>query len=1229
LALLALLCLFVTPVEVQVLGQQPQKEKEIAELEKQIAELNKKLNELKTGPKEEVKLLAGTTSAANSLPDSWVRALNWRPIGPANMAGRITSIAVYEADPSTYWIATASGGLLKTENNGTTFVHQFDKEATVSIGDVGVAPSDKNIVWVGTGEANPRNSVSYGDGVYKSTDGGRTWKNMGLKKSFQTGKIIIHPKDPNTVYVGALGRLYGPNEERGLFKTTDGGNTWQKILYVDDKTGVIDMRMHPTNPDTLIVATWERQRDGHDGFFGGPDGRGVEGDQYGPAKTHAPGTALYKTTDGGKTFRKLTQGLPTVKMGRIGLDWYRKDPNIVYAIIDTEKFGTSTAGWLGVVGETATGGAKITQVTGESPAAKAGVKVGDLVSALAGKPVKDYDDLLQRLRQMRVGDKVKIEVQREGKKEEVEATLGTRPAEPARAQFLTPGFFGEDAEEGIRVSRVTGEDVAVVEGDIVTHIDGKKVRGFRETMQELAQSKRAGDKIKASIISGGANKEVELTLAAPQFGGGGGGGRGGAGGGTRPFSATLGGQQQNIQEQQGPDGHQTGGLFMSKDGGDTWERINSYNPRPMYFSKVRVDPSDNNFIFVLGVSLSRSTNGGKNFGGGAGGGGGPGAGRGIHADQHCLWIDPRDGRHMIIGCDGGFYQTYDRGNSWDHLNTAAIGQFYHVAIDTRRNYKAYGGLQDNGTWGGPTMVKNGPGPINEDWFSVGGGDGFRCCVDPNDPDQVYYTSQNGNMGRRNLRTGETGSIRPRAAQGQRFRFNWNTPFILSNHNSRIFYAAGNFVFRSLDRGNDMQIISPEITQTSAGSGTALSESPRNPNVIWAGTDDGGLWVTRDGGREWTNVSKNVGLPGPRWVSTLEASRFAEGRCYACFDGHRSDDDNPLVYVTEDYGKTWKSIVANLPWGSTRVLREDLFNPDLLFVGTEFAVFASINRGASWTKINNNLPTVAVHDFALHPTAGEMVAATHGRSLWVVDISGLRQINPEVLKADATLMRPTLAIRWRSEPRRGGTNRRFVGENPPNGAQIYYALGKKAEKASLKIVDVDGKTVRELTASTEPGFHRVLWNLSRAPQAQRPEGGPGASAGPGGGRGGAAGAGGGRGGFGGRRGGGGAGAGTGAQQPPTGTAGATQQPPGGAETPVTQPGGGRGGFGGPGGFGGGGQPVPPGTYRVLLTVDGKEYSQTLRVEADPSAPTSGDIAGDGDSEEAELIEEEMSTVRKDG
>ncbi|HYV36570.1 MAG TPA: hypothetical protein VE988_12735, partial [Gemmataceae bacterium] len=496
-----------------------------------------------------------TAKAEPGLPDSVIRNFNWRCVGPANMSGRITAFAVYEADPSCYWVASASGGLVKTINNGITFEHQFDKEATVSIGDVAVAPSDRNIVWVGTGEANPRNSVSYGDGVYKSTDGGKTWKNMGLKATFQIGKILIHPTNPNIVYVGALGRCYGPNAERGLFKTTDGGQSWTKIFYKDDKTGVIDMAMHPSDPNTILVAMYERLRDGHDRYLG--KGLPEPYDAYDPIVRFGANAGIYKTTDGGKSFAKMTDGLPTCKLGRIGLDYHRKDPNIVYAVVDCENIGK-------------------------------------------GNP---------------------------GKKD-------------------------------------VGPD------------DKKKI-------------------------------DVPAEEEAPQMGGG--GGKGGSAG--RPHQSTYGGQAPNVQDQQGPNGWDYGGVYRSEDGGKTWKRVNSLNPRPMYFSVVKVDPLQDNFVYVLGVSQHKSKDGGKTFTGDAG--------KGVHSDGHAMWINPKDGRHILIGCDGGWYVSYDRTVNWDHLNNMALGQYYHVAMCNKQPYWLYGGLQDNGTWGIPSVGLKGRGPINEDVVSVG------------------------------------------------------------------------------------------------------------------------------------------------------------------------------------------------------------------------------------------------------------------------------------------------------------------------------------------------------------------------------------------------------------------------------------------------------------------------------------------------------------------------------
>jgi hypothetical protein len=608
---------------------------------------------------------------------------------------------------------------------------------------------------------------------------------------------------------------------------------------------------------------------------------------------------------------------------------------------------------------------------------------------------------------------------------------------------------------------------------------------------------------------------------------------------TRPWRAFYGGQRENAQKQQGPDSFQYGGVYKSTDGGESWTRLNSVNPRPMYFSQVRVDPSDDKYVYVLGVGMYRSSNGGKTFHLNV---------NGIHADQHTLWINPRDGRHMLVGCDGGYYVTYDRMDNWDHLNHMAIGQFYHVAVSNKRPYWVFGGLQDNGAWGGPSISLSGTGPINEDWVAVGGGDGYVCRVDANDPDQVYFESQDGGMGRYNLRTGERSTIRPNRPSGGAagYRFNWNTPFILSHHNSRIFYCAGNYVFQSLNKGDNLRIISPEITLTKQGSGTALAESPRNPEVLWAGTDDGALWVTRNGGKQWTNVMDKVGLPSPRWVATIEASRFADGRAYVAFDAHRSDDDHPYLYVTEDFGQTWKPLRANLPIGSSRCLREDVQNPNLLYLGTEFAVFVSLNRGQSWTKLNNNLPTVALHEIAVHPTAGEIVAATHGRSLWILDVTALRQITPAAMKDKPSLYQPNTITRWQQQPRHGGTNRRFVGQNPPFGGQIYYSLPKKADKLALKILDYDGAVLSDLQAPADAGLHKVAWDLTRGGSRQGP---------------------------GGRQGGGGQAARQGRRQ--------GGGPPGQqAQRPIT-----------------------PGTYRVVLSVDGQDYTQTQRVENDPNmAPT---------------------------
>ena len=934
--------------------------------------------------------LPGLALAQNqALDPSWVESLQWREIGPAVMVGRIVDFAVDESDPATFYVGTASGGVWKTTTAGVTFEPLLQDMGSLWIGDIELSKSDPNIVWVGTGEDHPRNSVSYGDGIYKSTDGGETWTHMGLTETRHISKIAVHPTNPDIVYVGALGRMWGPNEERGLFKTVDGGRTWQKIHYMDQDTGVIDLGMSPTEPDTLVFATYETRRSLYDNI-----------PNYDPEVKWSENSAIWRTTDGGRTFERLSGGLPTVKFGRVGLDIHQSNPDIMVAVIETE--------WVAM---------------------------------------------------------------------------------------------GKDQLEA--------------------------------AMKDLAAGQGAGE----------------------QYGRG--------TGERRPHSSAYGGQASNVQDEQGEFAFQTGGVFVTKDGGDNWTHVNSQNQRPMYFSQIRIDPTDPSYIFQLGLSASYSSDGGATFGG---------LGGATHGDHHAFWVDPANGKHVLLGNDGGVYQSWDRGQTWNYHSNIVASQFYHVTVDSKRPYTVYGGLQDNGSWGAPSRFRGNRGANNFDWFNVGGGDGFVVLTDPTDPDLVYAESQDGSMNRRNLRTGERASIRPARREGERIRFNWDTPMMLSHHNPWIFYTAGQYVFKSLNRGDDLQQISPDITRTERGSAVRLGESPLNPDVLWVGTDDGYVWVTRDGGENWTNVSGNIGAPFG-FVSSIDCSRVEEGRAYLAIDTRRSDDLNAHVYVTEDFGATWTSLRANLPANNaSHVLKEDLENPNVLYLGTHLGMYVSVNRGKHWVGMHNNMPTVTVHDIALPPTAGELVAGTHGRGIWIVDIAGIQQVDDQVLSAPAHLFKPHTATLWGPGRPAGGDRygrQRFTGDPAPNGGAIYYSLGRDASEVSLRVLGADGETLATVQASTAAGFHRALWNLrsgnsgGQRGRGQRARGQRGAQRGAqrGGQRGGQRGA---------QR---------GAQRGRRGGAGQAR--------------GGRGGRGG-----GGGGAVQPGTYRVILTVDGQDFTQTITVEPDP-------------------------------
>jgi photosystem II stability/assembly factor-like uncharacterized protein len=797
-----------------------------------------------------------------------LEAFTARQLGPANMGGRVVDVAVVETRPTTLFVATASGGLWKTVNNGITWTPIFDQQSTVSIGAVTVAPSNPDVVWVGTGEANARNSASWGDGLYKSTDGGKTWTHLeDLRDTHHIGRIVIHPKDPDTVYVAAMGHFWGPNRQRGLYKTTDGGKSWQLAKFLNEDTGFIDLAMDPSDSDTLFATAYAVRRDG---FSGGN-----------PAKQYGPDSGLYRTTDGGKTWDRLTRGLPEGPLGRCGLAIYRKDPHILYAVIQTDKTRMVRADEWGQVGKT-------------------------------------------------------------------------------------------------------------------------------------------NDKI------------------------------------------------------------DNGGIFRSDDRGKTWIKLNDLCPRPFYFGQVRIDPADDKRVYVLGVSLHLSTDGGKTFR--------SGAAPGVHADHHALWIDPADPTHLVSGTDGGLSFSYDRGASWQHVVNLPISQFYAVAVDLRRPYRVYGGLQDNGTWGGPSATHSPDGISAADWFKVLTGDGFQCQVDATDSAIVYAETQYGGLTRVNVRTGDSRDIKPLPAKdAPAFRFNWSAPILISPHNGRTLYYGGNHLFRSLNRGEQWEEISPDLTRGKPGPAadfghtlTTIAESPLKPGLIYTGSDDGKVQVTRNGGASWTDLSDRIpGVAADRWVTRLECSHFAEGTAYLTLDRHRNDDLAPYVFVTTDYGATWKSLASTLPSDSpVYVLREDPRNRNLLFAGSEFALFVSLDRGATWQRLRAGLPTVAIHDLVVHPRDRDLVIATHGRGLWVLDVSPLEELTDKVLASAAYLfeIKPATAFQTRGD--RGLTTAGvYAAPNPAFGAAIHYYLKEHAmHPVRITIADALGNPVAVLSGAEEPGLHRIMWNL---------------------------------------------------------------------------------------------------------------------------------------------------------
>jgi len=834
--------------------------------------------------------------------------LRLRSIGPAFTSGRVIGFAVDPKDHSHYFVASASGGVWKTENGGTTFRSVFDGEGSYSIGCIVLDPKNPLTVWVGAGENNSQRSVSYGDGVYRSDDGGKTWKNVGLKKSEHIGRIALDPRDPTVVYVAAQGPLWGPGGERGLFKTTDNGKTWKNILSISENTGVTDVVIDPNNPDTIYAAAYQRRRHNWTLIDGGPE------------------SALYKSTDAGVTWKKLKAGLPTSDMGRIGLALSPVDSNVIYAIIE------------------------------------------------------------------------------------------------------------------------------------------------------------AADK--------------------------------------------------------------KGGIFRSSDRGESWERRNEYDQTAMYYAHIVCDPKDVDRLYVMAVFILVSDDGARTL---------HRLGeKSKHVDNHEIWIDPDNTNHYLVGCDGGVYESWDRGANWDFKRNLPVTQFYDVTTDNDTPfYNVYGGAQDNFNVGGPSRTRNASGITNADWFVTLGGDGFRTQVDPQDPNTIYTEYQNGNMARFDRRTGERMGIQPAIGRNEEpLRWNWDSPFVISPHSHTRLYFAADKLFRSDDRGDSWQVISGQLSRNlnrdilpvmgrvwSAdavarhastafyGNGSALAESPKQEGLIYVGTDDGVISVTEDGGKNWRRIETFPGVPERTYVSRLTASNHNATTVYAAFDNHQNSDFKPYIFKSTDAGRTWTSLRANLPEnGAVLAIAEDYVNPNLLFVGTEFGLYFSIDGGAKWVQLKGNMPTIAVHDLTIQQRENDLVVGTFGRGIYILDnYTPLRQLRPDMLTREAMLYPVKDSFMYIQAEPIGGRGKSFQGEsyfeaeNPPYGATFTYYLKdalktkkqlrqeseKEAEKKNIApaqltaeqlraeeeeeppaiiftITDAAGNVVRRMTGPTTAGFSRVAWDLRFPP-----------------------------------------------------------------------------------------------------------------------------------------------------
>jgi photosystem II stability/assembly factor-like uncharacterized protein len=972
----------------------------------------------------------GPDSAAVSA--SLFDGLRWRHLGPANPMGRMTDIDVHPSQQSTWYVGTAGGGLWKTSNAGTTWQNVFARLGTVSIGDVAIAPSDPNIVWIGTGEENARNSVQWGDGVYKSTDGGASWTHMGLRETFQIGHIAIHPSNPDIVYVAALGQLWGDNDERGVFRTEDGGRSWERVLHLDARTGAIDVRIHPRDPNVVFACLYERKRDAFDGND--------------PAVRFGPHSGLYQSIDGGDNWRELTQGLPSCTWGRSGIELSASEPDTMFLIVETER-----SGW----------------------------QMGDRKDRL---PTDPPDREPSQAGGEQEGEQPQRPQRPAGRGQAVlgvgqEGGDGSAEAPGAIVRQLTEG--GPAAKAGILVQ------------DRITKVGDEAVKTWADLL-EIVRDAQPEQKLSLTVVRGTETSTVEVTLGRRDDALAAAAGRP-----NGPYSGRLFGQDANKQSFQGPLGHETGGVFRSDDRGQTWRRLNSLTERPFYYSVIRCDPRDPQNLYCVGTSLWGSKDGGAKF---------EPIHRGIHVDFHGIWCDPDDSDHLIAVSDGGVNETLDRGATWQVHRGFSAAQFYDAVADNSVPYNVIGGLQDNGTWVLPSRTRYRDGITAADCFTIYGGDGFGAQTDPVEPWIVFATSQNGALGIVDLRSGQQVRIqRDRLPGGATPTFNWDAPFVLSPHNRLTVYHAGSHVFRGerhahLDsrsgrpgqgplRGDGlrMRAISGPLGRTEPGTAVSLAESPRVQGLLYVGTDDGALWRSDDGGGAWQRLDQNLPVPGPRYVSDIVPSHFADDRVYLTLDGHRSNDFATYVLVSNDRGASWRDLGGDLPSRETcYAIMEDPRNEDLLFLGTEFGCHASLDRGDRWFPLGTELPTVAVRDLFVHDRDSDLIAATHGRGVCVLDIEALRQVTPAVRRQSQHLFAVEPAYLWRLQSRGFQGHKEWQAQNPPYGVTFHVWLAETPKDAPvLTVHDVTGAELAKVTGIARKGLQAIQWDARTGRQLAKP------------------------------------------------------------------------------------------------------------------------------------------------